>query len=100
MLLKLIKLPLKGLALPLILIALVLQVIGSLVIGLSSIVTHLLSTFFLLGAVAGWIAHGSASIIWQSVGLGIFFLIVPHLASWLLTKIAGLMGGIVGFLLS
>ena len=100
MLFKLIKLPLKVLALPLILIALVLQVIGSLVIGPSSIVARLLSTFFLLGAVAGWIAHGSPSIICQSVGLGIFFLIAPHLASWLLTKIAELMGRIAGFLLS
>ena len=100
MLFKLIKLPLRVIALPIILVMLAVQVIGAFVIGLSSIVTNLLSTFFLLDAVAGWIAHGSPAFIGQVAGVGIFFLLAPQLAGWLLNRIASLMRFILALILS
>ena len=53
MLLKLIKLPLRLAAIPILLALLALQLLGAILIGLSSVVTHLLASVFLLGAVAG-----------------------------------------------
>ena len=55
MLLKLIKLPLWLAALLVLLALFVLQLRGAILIGLSSVVTHLLASVFLLGAVAGWL---------------------------------------------
>ena len=50
MLIKLLKLPFKLIALPLIPALMILNLAFALVVGLSSIVTNLLSTFFLMGA--------------------------------------------------
>ena len=52
MLLELIKLPLRLAAIPALLALLALQLLGVILIGLSSVVTHLLASVFLLGAVA------------------------------------------------
>ena len=57
MLLKLIKLPLRLAAIPFLLTLLALQLLGAVLIGLSSVVTHLLANVFLIGAVAGWLVH-------------------------------------------
>lgn len=54
--LKLLKLPLRIAALPLIVLLLAFQLIGSILVGLSSIVTNLLAMVFLIGSVAGSIA--------------------------------------------
>lgn len=77
MLIKLLKLPFKLIALPLIPALMILNLAFALVVGLSSIVTNLLSTFFLMGAVAGWITHSAPSMIWQAVGIGVFFMLAP-----------------------
>ena len=71
MLLKLIKLPLRLAAIPILLALLDLQLLGAVLIGLSSIVTHLLASVFLLGAVAGWLVHAQPWIVWQAVGIGL-----------------------------
>ena len=52
-LMKLLKLPLRIATLPLIAILLVFQLISSIIVGLTSIVTNLLATVFLIGSVAG-----------------------------------------------
>ena len=70
---KLLKLPLRLAALPLIAILLVFQLISSLIVGSTSIVTNLLATVFLIGSVAGWIANAPSNLIFQTAGLGIFF---------------------------
>ena len=57
MLLKLIKLPLRLAAIPFLLTWLALQLRGAVLIGISSVVTHLLASVFLIGAVAGWLVH-------------------------------------------
>ena len=81
---KLLKLPLWIATLPLIVILLVFKLISSIIVGLTSIVTNLLATVFLIGSVAGWIANAPSVLIFQTVGLGIFFAFAPHIAGWLL----------------
>ena len=88
---KLLKLPLRIADLPLIAILLVFQLISSVIVGLTSIVTNLLATVFLIGSVAGWIANAPCGLIFQTVGLGIFFVLAPHIAGWLLEKVTDLM---------
>ena len=84
---KLLKLPLRIATLPLIAILLVFQLISSIIVGLTSIATNLLATVFLIGSVAGWITNAPSGLIFQTVGLGIFFAFAPHIAGWLLEKI-------------
>ena len=79
---KLLKLPLRIATLPLIAILLVFQLISSLIVGLTSIVTNLLATVFLIGSVAGWIANAPSGLIFQTAGIGIFFAVAPHIAGW------------------
>ena len=84
---KLLRLPLRIATLPIIAMLLVFQLISSVIVGLTSIVTNLLATVFLIGSVAGWIANAPSVLIFQTVGLGIFFAFAPHIAGWLLEKI-------------
>ncbi len=81
---------LRLISLPALITSLVVHVLLALFIGLSSIVTNLLSTFFLLGAVVGWITHGAPSMIWQAVGIGVFFMLAPHIACWIAARITDL----------
>ena len=96
---KLLKLPLRLAALPLIAILLVFQLISSLIVGLTSIATNLLATVFLIGSVAGWIANAPNGLIFQTVELGIFFAFAPHIAGWLLKKVTDLTLGLLDILL-
>lgn len=96
---KMLKLPLQIAALPLIAILLVFQLIASILVGLTSIVTNLLATVFLIGSVAGWIANAPSGLIFQTVGLGIFFAFDPHIAGWLLEKATDLTLGLLDILL-
>ena len=100
MLLKLIKLPLRLAAIPILLALLALQLIGAILIGLSSVVTHLLASVFLLGAVAGWLVHAQSWMVWQAVGIGLFFAFAPSLAAWLLNKVTDCVLRILSFMLS
>ena len=86
MLLKLIKLPLRLAAIPGLLALLALQLLGAVLIGLSSVAAHLLASIFLLGAVTGWLVHAQPWMVWQAVGIGLFFAFAPSLAAWLLNK--------------
>ena len=95
---KLLKLPLRIATLPLIAILLVFQLISSLMVGLTSIVTNLLATVFLFGSLAGWIANAPSGLIFQTVGLGIFFAFAPHIAGWLLEKVSDLTLVLLDFL--
>ena len=88
---KLIKLPLRIAALSLIVLLLMFQLISSIIVGLTSVVTNLLATVFLLGSVAGWIANAPSVLIFQTIGFGVFFAVAPHVAAWLLEKVTSLM---------
>ena len=96
---KLFKLPLRIATLPLIAILLVFQMISSIIVGLTSIATNLLATVFLIGSVAGWIANAPSNLIFQTVGLGIFFAFAPNIVGWLLEKVTDLTLGLLDFLL-
>ena len=100
MLLKLIKLPLRLSAIPILLALFVLQLLGAILIGLSSVVTHLLASVFLLGAVAGCLVHAQPWMVWQAVGIGLFFAFAPSLAAWLLNKVTDCVLRILSFVLS
>ena len=100
MLLKLIKLPLRLAAIPVLLALLALQLLGVILIGLSSVVTHLLASVFLLGAVAGWLVHAQSWMVWQAVGIGLFFAFAPSLAAWLLNRVTDCVLRILSFMLA
>ena len=95
---KLLKLPLRLAALPLIAILLVFQLISSVIVGVTSIVTNLLATVFLIGSVAGGIANAPSGLICQTVGFGIFFAFAPYIAGWLLEKSTDVTLGLLDFL--
>jgi len=84
MIVKIIKLPFKAVAIVLAVALMALHFIGAIALGLSSIVTNLLASIFLFGSVAGWIMHQPPIMLIQTVGIGIFFALAPHIAEWLL----------------
>ena len=90
---------LRLISLPVLVASLVVHVLLALVIELSSIVTNLIGTFFIFGSIAGWITHAAPSMVWQTVGIGIFFFLAPHIAGWLNEKASGIAGTIFGFLI-
>ena len=100
MLLKLIKLPLRLAAIPFLLTLLALQLLGAVLIGISSVVTHLLASVFLIGAVAGWLVHAQPWMVWQAVGIGLFFAFAPSLAAWLQSRVTDCILRILSFMLS
>ena len=100
MLLKLIKLALRLAAIPVLLSLLALQLLGSVLLGLSSIITHLLASVFLLGAVAGCLVHAQSWMVWQAVGIGLFFAFAPSVAAWLLNVVTDCALRILSFVLS
>ena len=100
MLLKLIKLPLRLAAIPVLLALLALQLLGAVLIGLSPIVTHLLASVFLIGTVAGWLAHAQPWMVWQAAGIGLFFAFAPSIAAWLLNRVTDCVIRILSFMFS
>ena len=57
---------------------------------LLAFLTNLLASLFLAGAVAGWIVHAEAMLVWRTAGAGIFSALLPSLAEWLLDGVAWL----------
>ncbi len=57
MLIRLLKRPIKLVALPLITILLALHIAQAIVLRMSSLITNLLATVFLLDSLAGWVVH-------------------------------------------
>ena len=95
---KLLKLPLKILCWPAVLALFLVHVACGVIIGLSSIVTNLLSGLFIFGAAAEWIAGMPDAMAYQCLGLGLFFLAAPHICVWLIDKVADLMYTVLGFI--
>ena len=100
MLLKPIKLSLRLAAIPVLLALLVLQLLGTVLLGLSSVVTHLLANVFLIVAVAGWLVHAQPWMVWQAVGIGLFFAFAPSLAAWLQSRMTDCVLRILSFMLA
>ena len=100
MLLKLIKLPLRLAAIPVFLSLLARQLLSSVLLGLSSVISHLLASVFLLGAVAGWLVYAQPWMVWQAVGIGLFFAFAPSLEAWLLNVVTDCVLRILSFVLA
>ena len=96
---RILKILLRLVSLPVLVASLVVHVLLALVIGLSSIVTNLIGTFFIFGSIAGWITYAAPAMVWQTVGIGIFFFLAPHIDGWLNEKASGIVGTIFGFLI-
>ena len=90
MLLTILKAPLKIAALLLAFLLLLVQLAYTLLLRISSFVLNLLASLFLAGAVAGWIVHAEAVLVWRTAGIGIFFVLLPSLVEGLLSGIAWL----------
>ncbi len=98
MLIRLLKLPIKLAVLPLIPVLLALHFAGAIVLGMSSVITTLLATVFLLGSLAGWVVHAPGAMLYHTVGIGVFFALAPHIAGWLLGKVTDLTLFILDFI--
>ena len=90
MLLTILKAPLKIAALLLAFLLLLMHLACTLLLGISSFAINLLAFLFLAGAVAGWIVHAEAMLVWRTAGAGIFFALLPSLAEGLLDGVAWL----------
>ena len=90
MLLTILKAPLKIAALLLAFLLLLVQLACTLLLGISAFLMNLLASLFLAGAVAGWIVHAEAMLVWRTAGAGIFFATLPFLAGWLLDGVTWL----------
>ncbi len=97
---RLLKLPIKLVALPLIPALLVLYFTEAIVLGVSTVITNLLATVFLLGSLAGWVAHAPSAMLCQTVGIGAFFALAPHIVGWSLDKVTDFAIHILDFILS
>ena len=51
-----------------------------------------------LKLIAEWIAGAPSSMAYQCLGLGLFLLAAPHLASWIIGKAADLLYRVLGFI--
>lgn len=97
---RVLKLPVKLAAISFIPVLLALQFAGAIVLGLSSAITNLLATVFLLGSLAGWVVHAPGAMLCQTVGIGVFFALAPHIAGWLLGKVTDVTIFILDFILT
>ena len=90
MLLTILKAPLKIVALLVTVLLLLMQLAYTLLLRISSFVLNLLASLLLAGAVAGWIVHAEAMLVWRTAGAGIFSALLPSLAEWLLDGVTWL----------
>lgn len=95
---KLLKLPLKLIAMPAALCLFICHIVCALLIGIGSFFTNLASSLFLFGAAVEWIAGAPDAMAYQCLGLGLFFLAAPHVANWVVGKVADLLYMILGFI--
>ena len=93
-----IKLPLKLIAMPAALALFLCYATCAIVIWIGSMVTNLVSGLFIFGAVIERIAGAPSAMAYQCLGLGLFLLVAPHLASWIIGKAADLLYKVLGFI--
>ncbi len=81
---KVLKLIPKILVSPLILAVGIVYVLGNVIAAVSSIVTNMVGTVFIIGAVCGWIVHAQESLVWQAAITGLVVLFLPLIVKGLL----------------
>ena len=98
MFIRLLKLPFKAISLALIPVLLVLHLFSSLLLGLSSILTHTLASVFLFGSAAGFITHQPADILTRTICIGLLLAVFPYIGEWLLGKVTSLTIALLDFI--
>lgn len=89
---KVLKLIPKILISPLILAVGIVYVLGNVLAAVSSIVTNLVGTVFIFGAVCGWITHAQEGLVWQAAITGLVVLFLPLIVKGLLVLVLHLSG--------
>ena len=98
---RLIKLFLKMLALPIMMAVTLIQWVGIFLTQFSTVIFNLLAGLMFLIAVAGWmfgIGTGSETLQMLTVAFAVF--IIPHIAEWLIIRIAAINYGLREFIKS
>lgn len=89
---KVLKLIPKILISPLILAVGIVYVLGNVLAAVSSIITNLVGTVFIFGAVCGWITHAQEGLVWQAAITGLVVLFLPLIVKGLLELVLHLSG--------
>ena len=96
----LLKLPFRIAALPVILALTAIQFITALITGLSSIVTNLIGTLGIATAACIWMFRlGTDADAYRMLALGIFFIVLPHAAQWVVSKVTGICARLLAFII-
>ena len=95
---RIIRLPLRLVAMPAALVLFLCHAACAIVIGIGSMVTNLVSGLFIFGAAIEWIAGAPSAMAYQCLGLGLFLLAAPHLASWIVGRAADLLYRVLDFI--
>ena len=99
MALRVLKFPLKILALAAALCLLLVHLACNLVLGLSSVFTGALAWLFIFGSVGEWLAGMGDTVAYQSLGIGLALLIVPHLCEQIFDHLVDFLYSILTFAL-
>lgn len=95
----LLKLPFRVAALPIILALTLVQFLTVLITGLSSIVTNLIGTLGIATAACVWMFHlGTDADAYRMLALGIFCIVLPHAAGWIVGKTADACARLIAFI--
>lgn len=95
----LLKLPFRVAALPVVLALALIQFLTALITGLSSIVTNLIGTLGIATAVCIWMFHlGTDADAYRMLALGIFFIVLPYAAGWIVSKAADACAWLITFI--
>ena len=95
---RIIRLPLKLFAMPAALALFLCHAACAVLIGIGSLITNLVSELFIFGVAIEWIAGAPSSMAYQCLGLGLFLLAAPHIASWIVGKAVDLLYKVLGFI--
>ncbi len=96
----LLKLPFRIAALPVILALTAIQFITALITGLSSIVTNLIGTLGIATAACIWMFRLSTDAdAYRMLALGILFIVLPHAAGWIVSKVTDACARLIAFII-
>ena len=96
----LLKLPFRVAALPVVLALALIQFLTALITCLSSIIINLIGTLGIATAACIWMFHlGTDADAYRILGQGIFFIVLPHAAGWIVSKAADVCARLIAFII-
>ena len=99
MIMFLLKLPFRLAAIPLIAALAIVQFFTSLIAGISSIVTNLIGLLGITAACCIWMFHlGTNADAYYMLAVGTIFILLPHIAQWLVSSVGNVLIRIVAFI--